>query len=283
VDPRSWRPNILLFADQLQKRTGQVRMSAWFNQNRGILTVCDVITEQPDEGTETAEELEANMTRFFDKEGIVAFSEVDFMEDFESGALSIVQAHGIGSLRANTIAFGWPWRPEKLVSLLKIIREVAQIGKASYIVRCIPPQGPQHYDRIDIWWRGKFNNGDLMLLLGYLLTMNAVWHDATIHLRSIVTKDMTRVDIEESLGSLIESVRIKAELNVMVLEEGKTVTEMMHETSKDADVVFMGLMPPEEGKESEYAQRLIDLLEGLPTTILVHNSGPFRGRLLGGV
>ena len=280
VVPRSWRPNILLFADQLEKRTGQVRMSAWFNQNRGILTVCDVITEQVAEGIESAGELEAKMLRFFDNEGIVAFSEVDFMEDFESGALSIVQAHGIGSLRANTIAFGWPWRPEKLVSLLKIIREVAQVEKASYIVRCKPPQGPVGYDRIDIWWRGKFNNGDLMLLLAYLLTMNAVWRNATIYLRSIVTKDMTRVDIEESLSSLIESVRIKAKLDVMVLEEGKSVTEMMHETSKDADVVFMGLMPPEVGKESEYAQRLIELLEPLPTTILVHNSGPFRGKLL---
>jgi hypothetical protein len=119
-----------------------------------------------------------------------------------------------------------------------------------------------------------------MLLLAYLLTMNAVWRGATIFVRTIVTKDMTRSDIEQSLESLIESVRIKAQQDVIVLEEDKSVTELMQEVSADADVVFMGLMPPEEGNEEEYAQRLIELVEPLPTTVLVHNSGPFRGRLL---
>ena len=280
-DARSWRPNILLFADQLEKRTGQIRMSAWFNQNRGILTVCDVIVGKPEETHgETVDERDANMSRFFKNEGIVAFSEVDVVEDFESGALGIVQASGIGSLRANTIAFGWPARPEKFESLLRIIREVARVGKASYIVRSKPPEGPRRYERIDIWWRGKYNNGDLMLLLSYLLTMNALWRNATIYVRTIVTKDMTRPDIEQSLSNLIDSVRIKAVQDVIVLEEGKSVTETMHEVSRDADVVFMGLLPPEEGKEKEYAQRLIDLVEPLPTTVLVHNSGPFRGQLL---
>jgi hypothetical protein len=67
---------------------------------------------------------------------------------------------------------------------------------------------------------------------------------------------------------------------VIVLEEGKSVVETMQETSADADVVFLGLMPPEAGSEEEYANRLIEILEPLPTAVLVHNSGPFKGQLL---
>ena len=39
-------------------------------------------------------------------------------------------------------------------------------------------------------------------------------------------------------------------------------------------------MPPEAGEEEEYANRLIEILEPLPTAVLVHNSGPFKGQLL---
>jgi ABC-type multidrug transport system fused ATPase/permease subunit len=279
-DVRSWRPNILLFADQLEKRAGQVRMSAWFNQNYGILTVCDVITGLQQENIGTVTERNESMRRFFDREGIVAFGEADIMEDFESGVLSIVQAQGMGTLRPNTIAFGWPSRQERLVSLLRLIRNISRMEKGILIIHSKPPEGPKNFERIDIWWRGKYNNGDLMLLLAHLLTLNPLWRRATIYLRSIVKSETTKPDMEDSLKNLIETTRIKAEQDVIVLDEGTSVIETMHERSKGADVVFVGLLQPQEGGEDEYSKRLRDIVDGFPTTVLVHNSGPFRGQLL---
>ena len=278
--PRSWRPYILLFADEVQKRIGQVRMAGWFNQNRGILTVCDILVGKPETDIETAGKKEQEMIRFLESEGIVAFSEVDVMEDFESGVLSTVQANGMGTLRPNTIAFGWPSRRERLVAMLRTIRKIAHLGKASMIIRPEPFGGPTRFDRIDVWWRGKLNNGDLMLLMAYLLTLGAKWRHAKIYVRSIVTNETTRPDIEQGLADLIETVRIKAEQDVIVLPEDKSIIEVMHETSAGADVVFAGMMTPEEGSEEEYSQRLTEIVEGLPTTVLVRNSGPFEGRLL---
>ncbi|MHC5073328.1 MAG: amino acid permease [Planctomycetota bacterium] len=279
-DVRSWRPNILLFADQLQKRAGQIRMSALFNQNCGILTVCDVITGSQNDNIQTIADRNESMKQFFDRERIVAFGEADIMEDFESGVLSIVQAHGMGALRPNTIAFGWPSRQEQLVSLLRLIRKISQLEKAILIIRPKPPEGPRNFERIDIWWRGKYNNGDLMLLLAYLLTLNPSWRSATIYLRSIIKGETARLDMENGLKNLIEATRIKAEQDVIVLDEEKSVIETMHERSKGADVVFVGLMSPVEGTEEEYSQRLREIIDGFPTTVLVHNSGPFRGQLL---
>jgi hypothetical protein len=86
--------------------------------------------------------------------------------------------------------------------------------------------------------------------------------------------------MEESLQNLIETTRIKAEQDVIVLEDERSVIETMHERSRGADVVFVGLMQPEEGLEGEYSQRLGEIVDGFPTTVLVHNSGPFRGQLL---
>ncbi|MHC4265952.1 MAG: APC family permease [Planctomycetota bacterium] len=279
-DVRSWRPNILLFSDQLEKRAGQVRMSAWFNQNCGILTVCDVITGRQQENIKAVTERNETMRKFFDREGIVAFGEADIMEDFESGVLGIVQAQGMGTLRPNTIAFGWPNRQERQVPLLRLIRQISHLEKAVLIIRSKPPEGPRTFNRIDIWWRGKYNNGDLMLLLAYLLTLNPLWRTARICLRSIVKSEASRPDMQESLKNLIETTRIRAEHDVIVLEHERSVIETMHERSREADVVFVGLMQPEESTEEEYSQRLREIIDGFPTAVLVHNSGPFRGQLL---
>lgn len=278
--PRSWRPHILLFADQPEKRAGQVRISSWLNQDCGILTICDVICGKPEQNIEAAQQREKTMLNFLEQEGIVAFGEVDIAEDFETGVLSIVQANGMGTLRPNAIAFGWPSKPESLQTMLRTIGRISQMGKASLIIHPKPPEGPTRYETIDIWWRGKMNNGDLMLLLAHLLTLNPLWADAVINLRSIVTSDTSQLDIEQSITELIETVRIKAKQDVILLPEGKTVVEVMQETSKDADVVFLGLMTPEQDKEAEYTERLIQMVEPLPTTILVRNSGPFQGQLL---
>lgn len=277
---RSWRPNILLFSDNLKERLGQVRMSAWFNQNSGILTVCEMLIGDIEKDFEEAQQREKEMANFLEAERIVAFNEVDVVEDFESGVLSVIQANGSGTLRSNTIAFGWPRRPEKLISLLKIIRKIVHIGKAAIIINSNPPNGPRKFDRIDIWWRGKNNNGDLMLMLAYLLTLGPRWRNTTIYIRSIVTTDFTKTDIEESLDNLIETVRINAKQDVITMPENMSVIDLMHETSKDADLVFVGMMTAEPGKEEEYAQRLTNIIKGMPTTVLVRNSGPFQGQLL---
>jgi amino acid transporter len=280
LDPRNWRPNILLFADQIESRSGLVRLSAAFNQNHGILTVCDVMTGQLETDMSQVPKREESMSNFFRREGIVAFGEVDIVEDFESGVIDIVQANGMGGLRSNTIMFGWPSRKEKLESLLRIIRTLHHIGKASAIIRSEPTTGPLQQQRIDVWWRGKQNNGDLMLLLAYLLTLNPLWRGARITVRSIVSSRESLHDMKISLTGLIESTRIKADTDVILKPDDKPIVDIMRETSRDADVVMIGLSVPEPDEIEDYARRLLEIVEGMPTTVFVRNSGPFGGQLL---
>ena len=83
------------------------------------------------------------------------------------------------------------------------------------------------------------------------------------------------------LGELSPEVRINAEADVILLKpEDKSIAQVMHEHSRSADVVFLGLMAPEPGKEDEYAARLEELAEGFHTTIFVRNAGEFAGRLI---
>ncbi|HET6430085.1 MAG TPA: Na-K-Cl cotransporter, partial [Phycisphaerae bacterium] len=128
--------------------------------------------------------------------------------------------------------------------------------------------------------RGKQNNGDLMLMLAYLLTLNPSWGSATITLRTVVGDEASRDEMAAGLDELIASVRIRARAEVMVKPPDRTVLQAMHEASRDADLVFAGLQVPAEGAETEYAERLEEMVKGFPTTILVRNSGGFAGKLI---
>jgi len=83
--------------------------------------------------------------------------------------------------------------------------------------------------------------------------------------------------MEQSLDDLIRVARIPAGRDVIVMPEDKTVVETMHQTSRNADVVFLGLPAPQAGEEDEAARRLQEMVDKLPTTVMVRNSGPLRG------
>ncbi len=280
VDPRNWRPHILLFAGDPVKRLSLVRLAAWFNQNRGVVTVCQLIVGDLKDKHHDAELKRQEMERDLEEAGLVAFADVDVVESFESGVIDVTQANGIAGLRSNTVMFGWPRRVERLESQLKIMRAVSNSGKAMVIARTKWAHEPGREKRIDLWWGGRQNNGDLMLLLAYLLSLNPEWSDAKIVIRAIARNEEERVEQEAGLKALLPEIRINAETQIIVKPSDQSVAEVIQGISRSASVVFLGLMEPEPGEEAAYAARLAALVEPLNTAIFVRNAGEFAGQLI---
>ena len=176
--------------------------------------------------------------------------------------------------------FGWAADAERRQRLLRMVRAITDIKRNAILARLPNPEGPQQYRRIHVWWRGMRDNGDLMLLLAYLLNLNPVWRRATVSIRTIVDSEKDRVEMTAQLDAMINEARIRADSEVIVRPEGKTPTEIIHDSSRNADVVFLGLPIPSPDTEAEIAERLNDLVEGLPCTILVRSAGPYAAQLL---
>jgi len=280
VDPRNWRPHILLFAGDPVKRLSLVRLAAWFNQNRGVVTVCQLVVGDLKDKHHDAELRRRDMERDLAEAGLVAFADVNVVDDFENGVIDVTQANGIAGLRSNTVMFGWPRRIERLESQLKIMRAVSNAGKAMVIARTKWAHEPGREKRIDLWWGGRQNNGDLMLLLAYLLSLNPEWSDAGIVIRAIARDEEERKEQEAGLKALLPEIRINAETQIIVKPTDQTLVEVIQGISRSASIVFLGLMEPELGDEAEYATRLAAMVEPLNTTILVRNAGEFAGRLI---
>lgn len=79
---------------------------------------------------------------------------------------------------------------------------------------------------------------------------------------------------------LIPEIRINAEIDVRLRDPESSLGETMQVESAAADLVLLGLACPDAGEEAEYAERLVELTEGLPSCFLIHNGSLFIGELV---
>jgi amino acid transporter len=279
-DPRNWRPHILVFAGDPQKRIGLIRLANWFNQNRGIVTACRLIEGDLTRDHVDIEGKKQEMDRALAEEGLLAFSEVEVVPDFESGVIASVQANGIAGLQSNTVLVGWPSKPGRLTAWLRIMRALSRAGKSTIIARLNWAHEPGQEKRIDLWWGGLQNNGDMMLLLAHLLSLNPDWHDARILIRSIARSEKEREAQAQGLEALLAEVRIGATTEIIMKPKDETIADVIRDRSARADVVFLGLQEPKPGTEEEYAQGMERLVEDLRTVVFVRNAGEFAGKLI---
>ena len=80
-----------------------------------------------------------------------------------------------------------------------------------------------------------------------------------------------REPARRTLAALVESARVEA--TVEVVTSRTPFTQTLHAHSHDATLVFMGLPIPEPGDETAFHSHFQELLEGLPSVILVHSVG----------
>lgn len=280
IDPRNWRPIITVFTEEIEEEIDIVYLASCFNQKRGVVTACQILEGQISKDYYDIDKIENHMRDVLKEHNIQAFCEVNVAPEFVVGAIDVTQNNGLGNLRSNTVMFGWPNDDVKLDLMLMIMRTISRIGKSTVITKLKDLKSRGFYRQIDIWWGGMENNGDLMLLLAHLLSMNPKWREAKIVLRSIVNDPAQKAETEASLAETISSVRIKAIGEVIVRDPEMSIAETIRKHSREADITFMGLMLPECGHEYEYSKKLIELSEGLQSVVFVRNASEFSGKLL---
>jgi len=277
---RNWRPHILVFSGYAAKRVGLIRLASWLSLDRGITTVCNLHVQDKDVVDVDLAARKAEVDDVIRREGITAFSEVGVVGDFEEGVVDMAQANGIAGLESNALMLGWSGKREKQVTILRILRKVSRLNKSMLICRIERfPRLPRRPE-IVIWWGGKQRNGDMMLLLAHLLTLNPEWFHSRITIKSVAFNEVMRDEISESLDAMIPETRISARRDVILKTDDRPIFEVIHEESRRADLVFMGLAVPDSGEEDAYAERIDALIEGIPRVILVKNSSPFSGELI---
>jgi len=273
IKARNWRPLMLLFAKDITDRLELVNLACAFGQNRGILSICKLLLASDNPPREALQQMKQDMLQDVKHAGLEAFCEVNVVNSISSGILNISRGHGIAGLKTNTVIFGWSGEKEGNIKQLKIIRDLASIGKNILLAKFNDPDlwEFQRHNRIDIWWSGQENNGDLMLIFAYMLKLNPEWETAQIHIRSIARDETEKAILLAGIEQSLANARIQAEVHVS-MEGDAGFTEHLHRESRDADIVFLGLKSTDEGREEQHVEKLGQLASVGKAVVFIQNN-----------
>lgn len=261
--PRDWRPHILLFSADAQRRARSLTFARWIEGESGLATVVEVIEGA---GPAALKEREAALERLrgeLAETEATAFPLVVTVPDLDAGVATIVQSAGIGPLQANTVLANWiegaPVLPggagAGVAGAGRTLQGEGEVAsgrfgrnlRTAFRLGCnlvvldadaeewaalsdLPPE-----DRhIDVWWREN-KTGELMLLLAYLMTRHDDWSQASIRVLAVPRDGESGEDRLETLEAFLEEVRIDAEAVTVEADD----VEAMIAASRDTPVVFM--------------------------------------------
>ncbi len=298
---RDWRPGILAFSHDSERRAALLRVGAWLG-NTGFLTAVNILEGEGPRMLKLKEEAEAQLQKDIVALNIDAFQLVMVTANPQEGLQSLVQSFGIGPLKANTVLLNWLDNLPRGVLGVKEMRYTNNLRTAfrlgcNVVVMHADSQSWQSEElaasRIDVWWSDDAT-GHLMLLFAYLLTRNETWQGATIRVLEICPTADSDIDPskhpetakndtaspfpKKSLAQYLQDARIEADIKTIVSDQiasphvgacAGLSGDLIAAESKDASLVFLPFYF-QSGKMACVAEETVDsLLEYLPPTALV--------------
>ncbi len=270
--PKNWRPLVLALSGTGWSRPHLAVYGHWFTAGQGILSLGQVIVGEVDDKLDRRSNQERLLHKFIKQERLEAFPAVVVAPHLSDGVDALVQSHGLGALRPNTVLLGWPNDPGRAESFAAMLRSIAGLKRSILAVRFVPePEDPwvTASGTLDVWWRGH-QNGDLMLLLAHLLAKSDAWRGRPIRLLRVIESEAGRRAVHEHLVQVIETARIRAVPEVVVCADPQ---DAIQRWSRSAAIVFLGFEAPEEGDEAEFVQRMEHWAGDLPRVVFVDSSG----------
>jgi amino acid transporter len=274
--PRYWRPQMLLFSDDSHRRHRLLKFASWIQGESGFISVVRILEghgpQMVQERRKALDEIEQDIG----ETKIDAFPMVVAASNLSQSIQTVVQAFGIGPVRANTILLNWV--EKKFLSsshylgsfLGRNLSTVRRYGCNVVMLDANAAQWdqvietPADQKRIDIWWRGNETTCRLMLMLAYLMTRTKQWEDAKI--RVVASQEgQAANETDTLLKQMLDEVRIEAEPFVVAAAD----VAMYLKESSDAALVFIPFSIQHFNLRGPFDNPLGDVLSSMPVVAMV--------------
>lgn len=270
TDAKNWRPTVLVLTGNPETRLTLVRFALWLEAGRGIITIAQLLVGEFRELTDERRTAVGHLDEFIRKNRIPGFAEVAVVPQFDPGLRVLLQTHSIGPIKPNLLLLGWSSDPVRARAFVEHLRCATELDTSMVIVADRGLPRSTRKSRVDVWWRGM-ENGSLMVVLAHLLVTNQKWKQSKIRILRLTRTDEERAAAVEEMTHLVDAARIPADIEVLVSD--RPFHEVLHTHSADATVVFLGFYTPTLQGASHFHEQFATLLDGMPTTLLVHSSG----------
>lgn len=203
---------------------------------------------------------------------MAAFASAEIVPDFYTGAAIVAQAHGVGGLEPNAVLLGWSRSPEGRTQQLMLMNVLVRLRKSVLFLHMDEAAGFGKKKTIDVWWRGRSRNADLMLLLAHIVSQHREWRGATIRLIRVIRSEEGKQQTEAHMRQLLDDVRVVGEPLVLVLPEDVSIAQALQKQSGKTDLTILGMNRPDDDESAVYSQRLAELADAIGTVLLVHSA-----------
>ena len=268
---KNWRPIVLALTGRGRHRLAQY--GHWLTAGHGVLSLGQVITGDVDSRIERQNRAEKSLRHFISNEGLAAFPAVVVDEDLLEGAKSLLQCHGIGGIRPNTVLLGWGDDPDEIERFAAVLQLCTRLERNIVILKPAQDQFEESEDlregEIHIWWNNR-QSAPLMLILGHLLLQNTEFRRRKVRLIYVVPEEAGRAGALEHLVDITRRARLDIDPMIVVTEN---LREAVLNISSSAALIMHGFLPPEPGDHIEFFQRIEIMTEGMPDTLLVSSAG----------
>ncbi len=244
--PRDWRPQLLVFSDDPERRRRLVEFASWIEGGSGLTTVVRLIEGDGEEVLEQREAAATELAVELKEAGSKAFPLVVSGRNLDQAAATVIQSAGVGPLRVNTTVVNWFTDGHGFFGSLgggryaRNLQTTFRLGCNLLILDVKegqwqrPGAGEHDATTIDVWWWDNMT-GELMLLLAYLMARADDWQDAKIRVLSSAKADQPAEQRLDELREMLEDFRIDAE--PVVVDD--PTAESIAERSREAAVVFL--------------------------------------------
>ncbi len=242
---RDWRPQILAFSKDAQRRAGLLRFASWIEGRSGLTTVVKILEGEGIKMLKLQEESESELRSDIAAHGFAGFPLVVFAPDLDIALNTLIQSSGVGPLKANTILLNWLdpeseiTNDQREINLGRNLKAAYRLGRNIVVLDADEDKWntlediPGKNRRIDVWWLNDATSR-LMLLLAYLITRSEPWDAAKIRVMAAGYNTDTSENLTD-LKNNLEEARIEAEPIIVINAD----IDKLSEYSTDAAVVFL--------------------------------------------
>jgi hypothetical protein len=273
---RDWQPHILVFTEDVERRSRLLRFAGWMTGGTGIITAVQLVEG---DGTSVRTQQRCNEMRTTLRDEIAheqldAFPLVVASADLGVAAAALVQAWGVGPIQANTILLNWmdvrgSADPAATWAYARMLRSAVLLRRNLIVLDADAPEferlarlAPDER-RIDVWWWDDPSSA-LALLLAYLMTRTDFWDEASVRLL-VPTVAGDEIGAAGRVRERLEEVRIHAECEILPGADSKTLVAR----SLESAVVCLPLRAVGPRLVDPLGTPIEELLPELPVVALV--------------
>ena len=269
---KSWRPNFLVLSGAPTNRWYLIEFANNITMGKGFLTVASVL-QKNESNVKRRLGFANSIQEYLGKRKVSALVEVSLADDVNDGLHALVQTYGMGALAPNTILLGETEREENYEKYAEFI-QFSYFNQKNVVMFREGNIAPRdHPKTIHVWWGRERQNAGLMLALAYMLQLSPEWKNAEICLNTIVKSDNEREAATRQLKNLLAEGRLEVRYKTIIQEDWQnSLHDTIQESSKDADLVFIGMRPPDQNESyqdyCQYYRNIIKLTNDFPATAI---------------